>query len=269
MEKMGLVKVVKNKAYFKRYQTKFRRRREYKTDYYARKRLIIQDKNKYATPKYRLVVRMTNKDIIAQVISASLDKDVCVAAAYAHELKRYGVKAGLNNYAGAYATGLLLARRISAKFAIEYEGQTNVDGEVYHVEDHADERRPFKAVLDVGLARTTTGAKVFGVLKGAADGGLHVPHNERRFPGNKKAENEMTYDPAVHRNRIFAVHVSEWMKSLEENDPDAYKKQFSHYLKAGVGADEIEPMWQAAHAAIRKDPNRARKPSEKGYFKSK
>ena len=31
-------KVVKNKAYFKRYQVKFRRRREGKTDYRARKR---------------------------------------------------------------------------------------------------------------------------------------------------------------------------------------------------------------------------------------
>uniref|UniRef100_A0A2I2YEN5 Ribosomal protein L5 eukaryotic C-terminal domain-containing protein n=1 Tax=Gorilla gorilla gorilla TaxID=9595 RepID=A0A2I2YEN5_GORGO len=59
--------VVKNKAYFKRYQVKFRRRREGKTDYYARKRLVIQDKNKYNTPKYRMIVRVTNRDIICQV----------------------------------------------------------------------------------------------------------------------------------------------------------------------------------------------------------
>lgn len=64
---MGFVKVVKNRAYFKRYQTKFKRRREGKTDYYARKRLTVQDKNKYNTPKYRLIVRFTNKDVIAQV----------------------------------------------------------------------------------------------------------------------------------------------------------------------------------------------------------
>jgi len=30
---------------------------EGKTDYYARKRLITQDKTKYNSPKYRLVVR--------------------------------------------------------------------------------------------------------------------------------------------------------------------------------------------------------------------
>lgn len=64
---MGFVKIIKNRAYFKRYQPKFKRRRQGKTDYYARKRLTVQDKNKYNTPKYRLIVRFSNKDIIAQV----------------------------------------------------------------------------------------------------------------------------------------------------------------------------------------------------------
>ena len=64
---MALVKVVKNRSYFARFQVKPKRRRHGKTDYRARKRLTVQDKNKYNTPKYRLIVRFTNKDIIAQV----------------------------------------------------------------------------------------------------------------------------------------------------------------------------------------------------------
>uniref|UniRef100_A0A5F9DQG3 Large ribosomal subunit protein uL18 n=1 Tax=Oryctolagus cuniculus TaxID=9986 RepID=A0A5F9DQG3_RABIT len=106
---MGFVKVVKNKAYFKRYQVKFRRRREGKTDYYARKRLVIQDKNKYNTPKYRMIVPVTNRDIICQIAYARIEGDMIVCAAYAHELPKYGVKVGLTNYAAAYCTGLLLA----------------------------------------------------------------------------------------------------------------------------------------------------------------
>ena len=39
---MAFVKVIKNKAYFKRYQVKFKRRRSGKTDYRQRKGLIIQ-----------------------------------------------------------------------------------------------------------------------------------------------------------------------------------------------------------------------------------
>ena len=107
---------MKNKAYFKRYQVKFRRRREGKTDYYARKRLVVQDKNKYNTPKYRMIVRSSNKDICCQIAYARLDGDKIVAAAYSHELPNFGVKVGLTNYAAAYCTGLLLARRVS--FAI-------------------------------------------------------------------------------------------------------------------------------------------------------
>ena len=108
------VKVVKSKAYFKRFQVKFRRRREGKTDYYARKRLVVQDKNKYNTPKYRMVVRQSNTDICCQIAYARLEGDRIVAAAYSHELPRYGVKVGLTNYAAAYCTGLLLARRVSS-----------------------------------------------------------------------------------------------------------------------------------------------------------
>uniref|UniRef100_A0A2R9C0W0 Ribosomal protein L5 eukaryotic C-terminal domain-containing protein n=1 Tax=Pan paniscus TaxID=9597 RepID=A0A2R9C0W0_PANPA len=99
---MGFVKVVKNKAYFNRYQVKFRRRREGKTDYYARKRLVIQDKNKYNTPKYKMIVRVTDRDIICQTAYARIEGDMIVCTAYAHELPKYGVKVGPTNYAAAY-----------------------------------------------------------------------------------------------------------------------------------------------------------------------
>ena len=56
-----------------------------------------------------------------------------------------------------------------------YPGQEEVDGEEYHVED-TGERGAFKANLDVGLVRTTTGARVFAAMKGAVDGGINVPH---------------------------------------------------------------------------------------------
>ena len=52
----------------------------------------------------------------------------------------------------------------------------------YWVSAVAAERKPFRANLDVGIRPTTTGHRVFGIMKGAADGGLDVPHNEKRFP---------------------------------------------------------------------------------------
>jgi large subunit ribosomal protein L5e len=263
---MGFIKVVKNKAYFKRFQVKFKRRRQAKTDYYARKRLIIQDKNKYKTPKYRFVVRFSNRDITCQIFSADMTHDVCFLAAYAHELPRFGVKVGLNNYAAAYCTGLLLARRVNKKLGLEYNGQLKVDGAEYHVDADAEGKAPFKALLDVGLRRTTTGAKLFGALKGACDGGLDIPHNDRRFPGTKKEGDDFKADPETHKKYIFGGHVAGYMKTLAEDDEEAYKRQFGRYIAAGVAADAIEGMYKGAHAAIRKDPNLPRGPKERGSF---
>merc|ERR1712184_144192 len=113
---MVFVKVVKNKAYFKRFQVKFRRRREGKTDYYARKRLVIQHKNKYSTPKHRMIVRISNKDITCQIAYAHLKGDQVVCAAYASELP---------------------------------PGQLEVDGDAFLVEAEAD-KNAFHACLDVG-----------------------------------------------------------------------------------------------------------------------
>merc|ERR1739841_194179 len=205
-EVMAFTKVVKNKAYFKRYQVKYKRRRQGVTDYQARKKLCVQDKNKYMTPKYRMVVRFTNKDITCQIAYARLEGDRIVAAAYSHELPRYGVKVGLTNYAAAYCTGLLLARRVLKSLNLdgEYEGNTDINGEVFCVEDNDDGPGAFRACLDVGLARTTTGAKVFGAMKGAADGGIESPHSEKRFPGYDKEASE--FNAEVHRNHIFGKH---------------------------------------------------------------
>lgn len=261
---MAFVKLVKNKAYYKRFQVKYRRRREGKTDYYARRKLVAQNKNKYNTPKYRLVVRFSNKDVIAQVAYAKIEGDQIIAAAYAHELPRYGIKVGLTNYAACYATGLLVARRVLTKLGLAdtYQGNEEAaapgeDGGLYHVEAEGDSR-PFRCFLDVGLVRTTTGAKVFAVMKGAVDGGLDIPHNEKRFPGYDKESNEWA---ETLREHVLGGHVAEYMTHLQEEDEERYKKQFANYIKAGVTPDSLEDMYTSAHAAIRADP--MHKPTDK------
>lgn len=65
---------------------------EGKTDYRARKRLIAQDKNKYNAPKYRLVVRITNRYVITQITYATIEGDKTICQANSAELGRYGLK---------------------------------------------------------------------------------------------------------------------------------------------------------------------------------
>jgi len=259
---MGFVKVVKNKAYFKRFQVKFRRRREGRTDYFARKRLTFQDKNKYNTPKYRLIVRFTNKDVICQIAYARIEGDVIICAAYSHELPRYGVKVGLTNYAAAYCTGLLLARRLLKKFKIDgiYKGKEEADGEEFYVEDEDGEPAAFRCYLDIGLYRTTTGARIFGAMKGAVDGGLDIPHSPKRFPGYDNESNK--YSAEVHRNYIYGKHVADYMEHLQGEDEALYQKQFSRFIKLGITPATVEAMYKKCHAAIRADPEAKTKPEK-------
>jgi len=252
---MPFLKVIKNKAYFKRFQVKYRRRREGKTDYRARRKLVTQDKNKYNSPKYRLVVRITNKDVIAQICFAKIDGDHIMTAAYAHELTRYGMPVGHTNYSACYAVGLLVARRLltKLKLADKYQGQKEVNGEDYNVEELSDGPKPFCALLDVGLRRTTTGAKVFAAMKGACDGGLDIPHSEKRYVGYDDEGSKLNAE--VLRKHIFGGHISDYMKKVQDEEPEKYKSIFSQYIKNGLKAESMEATWKKVHAAIRADPS--------------
>ena len=151
---------------------------------------------------------------------------------------------------------MLLARRTLTHLQLHkaYAGAKEVTGAYYNPESEprAEERRPFKAILDAGLARTTTGARMFGVLKGAVDGGMNVPHGIKRFPGYKKKEEKL--DGALHRERIFGVHVAKYMKRLSKEDPVKYKQLFSQYIVKKITPNAIEDLYKAAHAAIRTNP---------------
>merc|ERR1712050_88280 len=206
------------------FQVARRRRREGKTDYYARRKMVRQDKNKFNNKKYRMVVRFTNKRCICQIMYATIRGDMVVAQANSAELPKYGIPAGHKNYAAAYCTGLLVARRVLKRFGLDetFKGKEEIDGEDYHVEDEENDQRPFKCILDVGLKTTVVGGRMWGALKGAVDGGLHVPHTTKNFPGYKPAEEkgaESEYDQEAHKDRIFGKHLQEYMEMLQEEDP--------------------------------------------------
>merc|ERR1712125_220229 len=253
------------------YQVKFRRRREGKTDYRQRKRLCCQAKNNYQSPKYRFVVRFTNRQVICQIAYTLIDGDRILTSASSNELPRYGLTCGLKNYGAAYCTGLLCARRLLQKVGLDdvYEGNDEIDGEVvktevgkktYYVDEVDEDKRPFRALLDVGCRATTTGCRIFGALKGAADGGLDIPHSEKRFPGYDRDSKE--YDADMHRERIFGGHVGEYMEYLEEEDNQKYKEHFSTYIENDCEGDSLEELYESVHEKIREDPS----PSEKSSF---
>jgi len=243
-------------AFFSRYQVKYRRRREGKTDYKARLGLISQRKNKYNSYKYRLIVRFSNRDICTQVAVATISGDKIVCSAYSHELPWYGLNVGLTNYSAAYCVGLLCANRCGSKFALNtvYPGIEKIEGEDFTADPVYRGPRPFNLILDTGLKRTSTGSKVFSVLKGAIDAGIRVPYNEKRFVGFDALTKK--YDANTTKNYIFGSHISDLMNDLKEEEPGKFRLQFSTYISSQIKPEDLSQLYEKVHTSIRNHPIR-------------
>ena len=61
--------------------------------------------------------------------------------------------------------------------------------------------------------------------------------SSKRFPGYDNESKK--FDAETHRKHIFGGHVADYMRSLEEEDEEAYKRQFSQYIKLGITADAV------------------------------
>ncbi len=150
--------------------------------------------------KPRFVVRFTNKYVWVQVIKATPKGDITIAAAHSRELvKKMGWRGGTNNTCATYLTAMLAAFR-ALREGVNY------------------------AVLDIGLRRAVRGARVFAALKGALDAGVNIPHSDEVLP-----------DEA----RIECRHIANYALQLKEEDPDRYKRLFSHYLVRGLEPENI------------------------------
>jgi large subunit ribosomal protein L5e len=303
---MPFAKILKNNTYSKRFQVKFRRRRLGKTDYYQRKRLILQRKNKYNTPKYRFIVRKTNARIICQIAWSTIKGDKIKAYADSFELKKYGLTAGLTNYAAAYCTGLLCARRLLATLDNENaeKGITTKMSDTFNLikevsaedvdfkelcEEKNIDQRPFVCYLDIGLARSTNGNKVFAAMKGAIDGGIHIPHSDNIFPGHNEIKEEeeakpkgkkgaeqtqkkeiKKQNPELLRERILGIHVQKYM-NLYANKKDKKEYQFSQWklCMKNAGVKNLEDLYKKIHNEIRKNPLAPEKKKQELKYKRK
>ena len=175
-----------------RYNVPYRRRREGKTNYRRRYKLLLS-----GLP--RLVARKTLRHIIAQVVEARVEGDHVLASAHSRQLVRdFGWRGYCANTPAAYLTGLLCGLR-AVKAGVE------------------------KAILDIGLHRPVRGCRVFAVLKGAVDGGLDVPCDPSIFPDEDRirgvhiAEHARLLaekDPLAYE-RLFSQYLSRGLRPEE------------------------------------------------------
>lgn len=160
-----------------RYRVKFRRVRNGKTDYRARKQLLI-------SRKPRLVIRKSSKNTTVQIIVPSKTGDVTLVSANTNDLKKYGYTGGTGNITSAYLTGLLLGYRAKKT------GQK-------------------EAILDAGLYHTTKGGRMFAALKGAVDAGMEIPHNPEIFPSQERITGK-------HIDAYRKTNISEQFETVKQ-----------------------------------------------------
>lgn len=106
-------------------------------------------------------------------------------------------------------------------------------------------------------------------MKGASDGGLDIPHSEKRFPGYTRDTKQ--FDAEVHKGHIMGEHVADYMREMEEDDEEMYNKHFKNFIDNDISADDLEELYEQVHQSIRKDPSRKKgdtfKPSDRVTYK--
>ena len=163
----------------KRQRMRYRRREVGLTDYRRRLKLLRGGKP-------RAVVRVSNTQIVCQLVDYEPDGDKVLAASSGATLVKdfkWPKKASRKSVPACYLAGYALAKRATAA------GHDT-------------------AVLDIGLAASTRGNRVFAALKGMVDGGLDIPHSESVIPDEKRLAGE-------HIDGKLAKAVEKTRKSIE------------------------------------------------------
>ena len=140
-----------------RYKVPRRRRREGKTNYYRRYRMLISGK------RIRAVVRKTNTQIIVQIIKFAPTGDETLVGVTSKSLRKFGWLGDLNNTPAAYLTGLVAGLK-AKKLGITY------------------------AIPDIGLHASVRGGRIYAAIKGLRDAGIEVPASEEVLPSDDRIE---------------------------------------------------------------------------------
>jgi large subunit ribosomal protein L18 len=191
------------------YCAPYRRRREGKTDYRARKAFILSGKP-------RVVIRGTLKNITAQIIVAKQKGDEVIVSAHSRELAgKFGWKTSRANLPAAYLTGLLCGLKAKTKGLEE-------------------------VISDIGLHSPTKGARIFAVLKGVVDAGVDVPHSEEKVPDEKRMDGDhvakyaksLTSDPEDYQAK-FSKYIAQQLSP--ENLPENFAEVKKNIVNAFQG----------------------------------
>ena len=141
-----------------RYKVPFRRRREGRTNYHVRYKLIL-------SKKPRVVIRKSNASTTLQLVMAEQKGDKTLLTVNSRDLKNFGFTASLSNLPAAYLTGLIFGKKMLA---------LGID----------------EGIADIGLHASTKGNRIYAAIKGVVDAGVNVPHGSEILPDDGRIRGE-------------------------------------------------------------------------------
>jgi len=182
----------------------YRRIREGKTNYHKRLKMLLSRKS-------RVVIRLTNQKIIAQIIQFKPEGDSILIGIDSSALRKLGWKYSLKNLPAAYLTGLLVGKK-------------------------AVENKQEEVVLDSGNRSPSHGGKHYAFLKGLVDAGLQIKHgDEKIFPSQE---------------RLTGIHVSSYAATLKSENPEKFNQVFGQYLKANAQPEDMTKNFEEVKTKI-------------------
>jgi len=163
-----------------RYTVGYRRKREGRTDYKKRLKLLKSEKP-------RLVIRKSLSQIVAQIVEYGPEGDKVVATVVSKSLGKFGWSLSKTSVPSAYLTGLLLAKKVGAKNIKE-------------------------AIVDIGLNTSVKGSRFYAAVKGALDGGLNIPHSADVLPSDDRIKGKHIVDyynkiDDAKRKKVFSGYL--------------------------------------------------------------
>ena len=142
----------------KQYIQIFRRRREGKTNYHARKKILL-------SKLPFLVIRIANKNAILQLVKAEIEGDKVISSVHTKQLQKFGWPFSRKNTPACYLAGLMLGLRAKDKI--------NSDVIVY-----------------MGLSPYIRGTRATAAIKGLLDSGLTVRVDHETLPDEERIRGE-------------------------------------------------------------------------------
>ncbi len=190
----------------KAYTLDYRRKRQGKTNYKTRLKLLSSN-------KLRVVIRKGLNNILVQLVKFNPSGDNVLISTYTRELLKYGWNGHRGNLSAAYLVGFLCGLK-------------------------AKKNNLITGIVDLGFSRAVHKSSIFAVVKGFKDAGFDIPLGEGVVPEDDRISGKHIENYAK-KLKLSGGYEKQFSKYLKAGlNPEDLSKHFEDVKK------KISEKWQ-------------------------